>query len=148
MSNKYLTPYFFFKAAGIEEKMHAHMFRYQFITKLFVSLIERQAFENTNDFRQELLDIETLKQKLQQYIGRTKLYFLYTYIHLAFEDVVSFKKTYDVISLSGVVESAPMQVGSLDEELSEGKELTVTMRNFKQLLNSFKKELKVEHREM
>lgn len=134
------------KAISIEGKAHAHMFRHRFITKLFVNLIEQHAFENTDDFRRALLDTETLKQKVQQWTGHTRLSSLDTYIHLAFEEVVNFKKAYDVVSLANLVESVQIQTGHLDKELGEGKALIDAVQNFKQLLNNFSQELKTHYR--
>ena len=125
------------KAAGIEGKAHAHMFRHRFITKLFVSLIEQHAFENLDDFRRTLLDTETMKQKVQQWTGHTKTASLEVYIDLAFEEATNFKKTYDAVALSRVVESVQTQVTALRKDVHSGDAL----QKFEQLLKSFEFDL-------
>ena len=107
-------------AAGIKEKSCPHMFRHRFITKLFVSLIEQHRFENHDDFRRAMLDIETIKQKIQQWTGHTNLSSLDVYINLAFEEVANFKKIYNTVSLRRVVDSFKVSVDQVRHELLNG----------------------------
>lgn len=129
-------------AAGIKEKAHAHMFRHRFITKLFVTLIEQHTFENVSDFRRALLDTESMKQKVQQWTGHANVASLEVYINLAFEEISNFKKTYDAVHLSRVVDSVRNQTDLIRNEISSGATLAESMAQFEQLLDSFQSELK------
>lgn len=130
------------KTANIDEKAHAHMFRHRFITKLFVSLIEQHAFENVDDFRRALLNIETLKQKVQQWTGHTRTSSLDIYIDLAFEEAANFQKTYDTVALSRVIASTRSQAMILRQEVNDGLSFKEAMLKVEQLLSSFEEEIK------
>lgn len=108
------------KEAKIIEKACPHMFRHRFITKLFVALIEQHKFENGDDFRQALLDTEALKQIVQQWTGHTDVKSLDIYIHLAFEEVAGFKRTYNLVTASRVVESFRTTLQQFREEVRGG----------------------------
>jgi integrase len=129
------------KAAGIDEKAHAHMFRHRFITKLFVALIEQHTVENVDDFRRALLDTESMKQKIQQWTGHTSTASLEIYINLAFEEVANFKKTYDAVTLARVIDSMRNQVAILRDDINSGMTQIEVMIKFEQLLDSFEAEL-------
>ena len=47
------------KIAGIKEEICAHMFRHRFITNFFVKLIKQYDWENKNEFKNALLDINS-----------------------------------------------------------------------------------------
>ena len=129
------------KTAGIEEKAHAHMFRHRFITKIFVALIEQHTFNNVDDFRRALLDTESLKQKVQQWTGHTNPASLEIYINLAFEEVSNFKKTYDTINLSRVVDSVRNQIAIIKDEIHSGVAMVDVLTQLEQLLDSFECDL-------
>ena len=129
-------------AADIKEKAHAHMFRHRFITKLFVALIEQHTLENVDGFRQALLDTESMKQKVQQWTGHTNAASLEIYINLAFEEVSNFKKSYDAVHLSRVVDSVRNQADLIRDEINSGATLQESMAQFERLLDSFESELK------
>ena len=129
-------------AAGIEEKAHAHMFRHRFITKLFVTLIEQHAFENIDDFRRALLDTESIKQKVQQWTGHSQLSSLEIYIHLAFDEITHFKKSYDHQKFSRAIDSVRTQMAYIRDEINNEMTLTESIVEFEKLLASFESELK------
>lgn len=81
------------KVAGIEEKACQHMFRHAFITNLFVLLIERHEFENTEDFRRALLSNEKFKREVMQWTGHKSAASLDHYIDFAFAKVAGYAKT-------------------------------------------------------
>lgn len=112
------------KGANIEEQACAHMFRHRFITKLFVAFIEQHNFENSDDFRRALLDGESLKKKVQEYTGHSSLNGLEPYIHLAFEEVSSFKRTLNVIKAKLAVESLKSNVEEVEYELNSGRSVS------------------------
>lgn len=74
-------------AAGISEKVCAHMFRHRFITKKFVSLIRRYKFKSVDDFQAALLDIEGLYEEIRQWTGHSSIESLRVYMHLAFREL-------------------------------------------------------------
>lgn len=129
------------KQAGIHERVHAHMFRHRFITKLFVTLIEQHAFENVDTFRRALLDVESLKQKVQQWTGHTRLASLDLYINLAFEEASNFKKTYDIITLNRLVDSVRNQIAIIRDGVNSDRKINEMIEQFNQLLNSFECDL-------
>ena len=92
--------------AGITEKASPHLFRHRFITKVFVRLIEQHQLENPDQLRRLLLDAEGLKRKVMELTGHTSLASVENYIHMAFDEVSSFGKTYNVVSGSLVVDAA------------------------------------------
>ena len=106
------------KAAGIEEKVHAHMFRHRFITKLFVALIEHHSFVNVDDFRRALLDTTSMMQKVQQWTGHSNLASLEIYINLAFDELSSFNKTYDAVILSRLIDSIRNHVALIRSDVN------------------------------
>jgi integrase len=108
------------KAAGILEKSCPHMFRHRFITKLFVALIEQHEFENVDSFRRALLDTEAIKQKVQQWTGHNNLKSLDEYINLAFEEITSFKTTYNIVRTKRVIDSFKGTLKQLQAELRSG----------------------------
>jgi hypothetical protein len=57
--------HFLARSAGLtESKPCPHMYRHRYITKLFVALIEQHEIMNKDDFRRNLLDAYTFKQKM------------------------------------------------------------------------------------
>ena len=92
--------------AGITEKASPHLFRHRFITKVFVRLIEQHQLENPDQLRRLLLDAEGLKRKVMELTGHTSLASVENYIHMAFDEVSSFGRTYNVVSGSLVVDAA------------------------------------------
>ncbi len=105
------------KYAQIKEKACAHMFRHAFVTKLFKALIERHKVENKDDFRQMLLDGESLKREIQQWTGHTRIESLEAYIHLAFEDSGECNKAIDAVKLNRLILSLKENLSSLKDEM-------------------------------
>lgn len=129
------------KAADIKEKSCPHMFRHRFITKLFVALIEQHEFENTDNFRRALLDTETLKQKVQQWTGHTRLNSLDIYINLAFEEATHFKNTYNIVSTKLIVDSFKGTLRQLQAELRNGSSPTEILSRLDKLICAFEEDL-------
>lgn len=128
--------------SNIETKVCAHMFRHRFITKLFVKLIKQYNYENPDSFRMALLDINSLKQKIQQFTGHTKLSSLDIYIDLAFDEITNINIIKDKIDISNIYESYDKNSELLLKELESGlinlKEYT---KRQKELMNIKNKEL-------
>ncbi len=70
------------KAASIEENFCVHMFRYRFITNLFMQLIKQYDIQNKDQFRNSLMDLENLKVYIQQATGHKNVNSLENYIDI------------------------------------------------------------------
>ncbi|WP_081268196.1 tyrosine-type recombinase/integrase [Variovorax paradoxus] len=108
------------KHAGIKEVTCPHMFRHRFITKIFLSLIERYDFENGDDFRKALLETNELKIRLQQWTGHSRLQSLDRYIDLAFGELNEVSKPVEKLRDSIEVDAIRMGLERLAENLEEG----------------------------
>lgn len=133
--------YLLAKAARIDEKAHAHMFRHRFITKLFIALIQQHELQNKDDFRRALMDVEVMKQKIQQWTGHTNTDSLDIYINLAFEELTHFKKTYDAINLSRVVDSVRNQLAIIRSDLNMEPLHIDSIKKIEKLVDSFERSL-------
>jgi site-specific recombinase XerD len=129
------------KLAGVKEKACPHMFRHRFITKLFVALIEQHEFENTDSFRRALLDIETIKQKIQQLTGHTRLSSLDVYIDLAFDEVTNFKKTFDIVNAKHVLKSFQSTLSQFQDEIKNGGSLAEISARLEKSIGALKEDL-------
>jgi hypothetical protein len=103
-------------------------------------LIEQHNIQNKEDFRRALLDVEAMKQKVQQWTGHTNTASLEGYINLAFEEVTNFKKTYDAIMLQRRVESACNQISLIRNEMISLSMTEVSLQ-IEQLLSTLLLEL-------
>jgi len=119
------------------------MFRHRFITKLFVTLIEQHEFENTDSFRRALLDIESLKQKVMQWTGHTRMESLDTYIHLAFEEIANFTKTYNIVNAKLTVSSFRSTINQLQMELRNGESPEEILLRLESLTHTLEQDLDV-----
>ena len=72
--------------AGLRVRASPHLFRHRFITRLFVALIEQHRIQNSDHFRQMLLEGETLRRMVAEWTGHQELSSLDHYIHLAFDE--------------------------------------------------------------
>lgn len=107
------------KHAGIDEKVCAHMYRHAFFTKLFVALIEQHRFENSDDFRRALLEVETVKKVVQEWSGHRSLHSLEPYIHLAFNEYSGFSKTVELVHMRRLLQSFSAALSRLTTEMEE-----------------------------
>lgn len=127
----------------IKEKVCAHMFRHRFITKLFVKLIKQYNYENPEKFRMALLDVNSLKQRIQQITGHTNLSSLDNYIDLAFQELTNFNEVTDKVAISNIYESYDRNLEILTNNLENG---LITIKEFskrqKELINLKNKDLK------
>lgn len=104
------------RVAAIPERICPHLFRHRFITKLFVGLIERHNIESVDDFRRMLLDSKILKEIVAEFTDHSNLDSLDPYVHLAFEEVGKFRKTYNLVTATRVIDSF---LGTLEQEMRE-----------------------------
>lgn len=108
------------RAANIEAKACAHMFRHRFITKLFVTLISQYELENKDDFRRALLDVNILKMKVKEYTGHSDNRSIDHYIDMAFQEITNFKKVIDSRSLKEAYDAFDEHLDKLNQELDSG----------------------------
>jgi len=104
------------KAAGIIGVACPHMFRHRFITRLFVALIEQYQIENVDSFRRMLMEGEEFKRKVAEWTGHSSLASLDVYIHLAFDEVGSYKKVYNLSAANLAIDSF---LGSMKVEIAQ-----------------------------
>lgn len=83
------------KSAGIEENVCAHMFRHRFITNLFIQLIKQYDFQNKDQFRNSLMDLENLKVYIQQATGHKNVNSLENYIDIAKSELTNMSNVVD-----------------------------------------------------
>lgn len=93
--------------AKIQSKIHPHMFRHRFITKLFVSFIQHYCIVNRDDFRRRLLDTDYIKRKLMELTGHKRISSLDRYIDPAFDEYFKIQNTTELLtSKQGAATSA------------------------------------------
>lgn len=105
---------------GIEEQACAHMFRHSFVTNLFVLLIERHEFENTDDFRKALLCNEKFKMEVMQWTGHKEASSLDHYVDFAFAKVANYARTVSSVHLIRAQEVFDKMLRQLTKRLNEG----------------------------
>jgi len=130
------------RAANIRQQACAHMFRHRFITKLFVSLILQYDFENEDQFRKALLDMNRLKQEVLEWTGHKSTHSLDRYIDLAFDEIVDFKATINAISLRSAIESYNSKLENLVEQLGEELSIIEFKKEFLMLKKLFDEDIK------
>jgi site-specific recombinase XerD len=107
--------------AGISVQTCAHMFRHRYITNLFVKLIKQYDLENQDDFRNALLDINSLKIHIQQATGHKDLRSLEHYIDLAKAELTNIDKVLEKVNETQKYEAIEREKKRLLEELKLGK---------------------------
>lgn len=131
--------------AGISERVCPHMFRHRFITKLFVALIEAHNYQNPDEFRKALLDGHSLKEKVREWIGSASVESLEPYIHLAFDEITDFRKTYNLMSTRLTVDSFSATVDQVIAELANatqnGESPSLIVDRFVDQLQAFRQQL-------
>lgn len=136
------------RAAGIVERSCAHMYRHRFITKLFVALIEAHNFQNQDEFRRSLLDLQTFKQKVTEWTGQN-VEALDDYIHLAFEEMGDFRRVIDLVSMRTAVDSFDATIRQAITEIraaqKRGESGASLLESFALLLGDFSKTLRGSH---
>lgn len=109
--------------AGISSQTCAHMFRHRFITNLFVKLIKQYDLENKDDFRNALLDVNTLKVHIQQVTGHKNLNSLDHYIDLAKAELTNLDKVIDKVNKTQEYEAIEREKNRLLKSL-KAKEIS------------------------
>jgi site-specific recombinase XerC len=91
--------------AGIFGPCCPHMMRHRFITQAFIRLIENHQLTNFDEFKRLLLDSSRFKRQVMEYSGHANEESLDRYIHLAFDQVASFKKVLDRTELENALDA-------------------------------------------
>ncbi|MHC8346606.1 tyrosine-type recombinase/integrase [Pseudomonas sp. RT6P73] len=122
--------------AQIAEPVSPHLFRHRFITKIFVAQIMRSKIETLSDFREALMNTQTLKRKVQELTGHKNLASLDIYIHLAWDEAQQLHETSPSIeklqSLSAITEQLTHLISELDQS-----DLSKNTRTLLDLITSF-----------
>ena len=136
LSSKYMSNEYGLlrKTAGIKTPACNHMFRTRFITKLFILLIKQYQFENKDEFRRALMDVNTLKQQVQQYTGHGNLHSLDTYIDLAFDELTNLRGIVGSVRLQSAYEAFDANVAILQRELENGLSITSFQERYNRLV--------------
>jgi len=100
------------------------MFRHRFITKCFVKLIKQYDLENKDDFRNALMDINSLKTHIQQLTEHINVKSLDHYIDLAKDELTNINAVIDKVSLANAYEAYDRNENDLLRQL-ENKEITI-----------------------
>jgi len=90
--------------AGIKEKISPHMFRHAFITKRFVMLIKEHEIQNSDQFRQALLDVQGFIAEVMMWTGHKSAESVEHYIHMAFKEIAGYAKTVSSVLLTTAME--------------------------------------------
>ncbi|KKX68098.1 tyrosine-type recombinase/integrase [Pseudomonas putida] len=90
--------------AGIKEKISPHMFRHAFITKRFVMLIKEHEIQNSDQFRQALLDVRSFIAEVMMWTGHKSAESVEHYIHIAFKEIAGYAKTVSSVLLTTAME--------------------------------------------
>lgn len=88
------------KAAKLEQKACAHMFRHAFCTNLFVTLFERHRIKNPESFELRLISDEALLSEILQWTGHASIDGLRPYIHKAYHRIANIGATISAGQLS------------------------------------------------
>lgn len=74
------------------------MFRHRFITNLFIQPIQQYDKENTDQFRNSLMDLENIKVYIQQATGHKNVNSLDHYINIAKSELTNMNKVVDDVT--------------------------------------------------
>ncbi|SDG74713.1 Phage integrase family protein [Paraburkholderia phenazinium] len=93
------------KQAKIVGPCSPHMMRHRFITQAFVRLVRSHQINSVDEFHRMLLDSYRFKQEVREYAGHVSDETLDVYIHLALDQVASFKKVLNRAELEGALDA-------------------------------------------
>ncbi|OCX24831.1 tyrosine-type recombinase/integrase [Pseudomonas graminis] len=108
------------KQAKIPEKACPHMFRHAYITRLFITMIQRHRFENEDKFRFALLTWDKFAADIMQWTGHTDVMSLFRYIHIAFAEISGYASIVSSVHLVEVIHAYDSQLDNLITRMLEG----------------------------
>lgn len=101
------------KFADIPEKVCAHMFRHAYITRLFMTMIERHKFENEDKLRLALVTWDKFAADMMQWTGHTDITSLFRYIHIAYSELSDYPSIASSVHLVGILRTYDTQLDAL-----------------------------------
>ena len=106
-------------AAGIDdEEVCLHAFRHRFATKVLIQLILSRRYETEDDLKKAILDTETLKLQLMEWLGVSSLAMVNHYVHLAFEELADHKGTLNRLQIYKVADAMEAKSEDLDRRFA------------------------------
>ncbi|MDA0155134.1 site-specific integrase [Vibrio sp. Makdt] len=123
LSEDTLTTYFtnWRNALGIEEELHAHLFRHTYVTNKLIEIIEsRGDVKNPDDFQRLIVNTEWFKRQLQEWTGHKYLSSMEDYINLAFARRFKFDAQYKTLQIRSAIESTKKAIGRIKSNLESG----------------------------
>ena len=108
------------KLAGIKSQVTPHMFRHAFITNLFILFIKRHQLNNSDEFRQGILDTQTFIAEVITWTGHLEPQSIEDYIHLAFRDLSNYSETVSSVHLVMAMQKYFSEENQLLDLLDEG----------------------------
>lgn len=106
-------------AAGIDdEEVCLHAFRHRFATKVLIQLILSRRYETEDDLKKAILDTETLKLQLMEWLGVSSLAMVNHYVHLAFEELADHKGTLNRLQIYKVADAMETKSEDLDRRFA------------------------------
>lgn len=123
--------------AAITEEAFAHLFRHYYITEKLKFLIQQYKLNNPDEFRLALLNIESLKFKLQQWTGHLNVNSLEHYLNLVFADISNFNDVHKLMIQNDSITSVSDQIALLISKL-ENPHKGITKNELIQLKESLK----------
>lgn len=123
LSEDTLTTYFsvWREALGIEDELHAHLFRHTYITNKLIEIIEsRSDVETADDFKRLILNTEWFKRELQEWTGHKYLSSMEDYINLAFARRFKFDAEYKALQIRSAIDSTKKAINRIKSNLESG----------------------------
>jgi integrase len=124
LSEDTLTTYFsvWREALGIEDELHAHLFRHTYITNKLIEIIEsRSDVKTEDDFKRLILNTEWFKRELQEWTGHKYLSSMEDYINLAFSRRFKFDAEHKALQIRSAIDSTKKAINRIKSNLESGE---------------------------
>lgn len=122
------------KFAGIVGQCCPHMMRHRFITRAFVKLVIAEGIASKDEFRQKILDDQTIKQKVKEIAGHGSVKSLEVYINLAVDEVSELKKTMKAVNSQNLFEALNNAMNRAYADIQHGQSPSKTLSNLLEAL--------------
>lgn len=134
------------KLAGISHQVCLHMYRHAFITKKILKLLNDNQIRNDDEFRKNLIDINTFIKEIQQETGQIDGSSVEHYINWAFRDLASYDETIKSVRHHQIREVYLRKRKELRDALLEGMPTEEYVALDRELDESFSQDLAVADR--
>lgn len=131
------------KLAGIQSQVTPHMFRHAFINNLFILLIQRHQFTNSDQFRQALLDSRTFIAEITSWTRYLDSESIEHYIKVAFRDLANYKETVSSVHSVMAMRKYMSEQSELVAMLEEGMPVDEYTRQYRALKEMAQKDLMI-----